>query len=191
MDKFTIRRTTEKDRKKILDVGLTAFNGSTRLKTLLTDLLEDPTAEPRISLLALDGDKAVGHVLFTKAKIRPGIGFCSLKSNAYIMGPVSVIPDYRGQGIGKALIRKGLEELKDMGIDRCFTLGHSNFRPGFGFRSDAARAGWPPPFPLSEEDEQAWMWLDLSDEPDTEKGKVICANAIMRPMYWKIREHVV
>ena len=185
---ITIKSTTPQDLQTILEVELTAFNGSKKLKTLLTDLLEDPTAEPYISLLALDGDKAVGHILFTKARIRPNPGFCNFKSNASIMGPVAVIPEYRQQGIGKALISKGIDELRDRGIDHCFTLGHSRFRPGFGFKPNAADAGFPAPFPVTEEYQDAWMWLNVTNKSDDEKGKVICANAIMRPTYWKIRK---
>jgi predicted N-acetyltransferase YhbS len=189
MNNIEIKKTSEKDYDRILEVELTAFNGSKKLKNLLTDLLEDPTAEPQVSLLALDGDKPVGHILFSKARIRPRPGFCNLKSNASIMGPVAVIPDYRHRGIGKALIRKGIDELKTLGVDRCFTLGHSHFRPGFGFRPDAEGAGFPAPFPLTDDDRRAWMWLDVSGKPIGETGKVICANAIMRGTYWKIRKH--
>ena len=188
MDNITIRKTTKKDLQKILDVQLAAFNGSKKVKNLITDLLDDQTAKPCVSLLALDGDKAVGHILFSRVKVRPHAGFCSLKSNAYIMGPIAVLPDYRQKGISKELIRKGLQELKDMGISLCFTLGHSNFKPGFGFQSDAAAAGWPPPFPISDEHKDAWMWLRLTNDVDELKGKIICANAIMRTIYWKIRK---
>lgn len=188
MDNITIRKTTSKDLNKILNVELGAFSRSNKVKNLLTDLLEDPTAEPRVSLLALDGDKPVGHILFSTARIRPRPGFCNLKSNASIMGPVAVIPDYRQRGICKALIRKGLDELKSLGVDRCFTLGHSQFRPCMGFIPDAANAGFPAPFPLAEEDKNAWMWLDVSGKPIDETGKIICANAIMRGTYWKIRK---
>jgi putative acetyltransferase len=35
------------------------------------------------------------------------------------MGPVSVLPDYQKQGIGKALINKGLSLLKEIGGQGC------------------------------------------------------------------------
>jgi len=37
----------------------------------------------------------------------------------YGLGPVSVLPDYQKQGIGKSLIIKGLSLLKDMGGKSC------------------------------------------------------------------------
>jgi len=33
-----------------------------------------------------------------------------------------VLPEYRGQSIGRSLVEKSLEELKNQGIDKCFSL---------------------------------------------------------------------
>ena len=58
---INIRKTTPQDHDAILKVELAAFDQDPEIKTLVTDLFNDPTAEPIVSLLAYDGDKPVGR----------------------------------------------------------------------------------------------------------------------------------
>jgi putative acetyltransferase len=41
----------------------------------------------------------------------------------YGLGPVSVLPESQGLGIGAELIREGLERLRDSGARGCVVLG--------------------------------------------------------------------
>lgn len=182
---ITIRKTTPKDIETILEVELLAFKGDSSIKTLVTELLDDSSAEPIVSLLAYDDKKPVGHILFTKAKIKTGSGFCCLKDGAHILAPLAVIPEYQNKGIGGKLIEEGLCALKEMGTQRCFVLGHKEYYPRFGFIPNAVKAGWPAPYPIPEKNHDAWMWQDLTDDPCDEKGQVICANAMMQKRYWR------
>ena len=52
----------------MLAVERAAF-GSEAEADLVRALLDDPTAEPRLSLLARDGVRPVGHVLFTSVRL--------------------------------------------------------------------------------------------------------------------------
>lgn len=85
-----------------------------------------------ISLVAeADGD-VVGHVAFSPITINDqDIGWFGL-------GPISVHPDRQGEGIGNALIRRGLEELRATKATGCVVLGDPNYYQRFGFRSDPA-----------------------------------------------------
>jgi putative acetyltransferase len=55
-----------------------------------------------ISLVAEVDGRVVGHIAFSPLTISDGT------RNWYGLGPVSVLPEYQRQGIGKALIREGL-----------------------------------------------------------------------------------
>jgi len=182
---ITLRKTVPKDLETILEVELLAFKGDRSIKTLVTELLVDPSAEPIISLLAYDDEKPVGHILFSKAKIKSGWGFCSLKPGSYILAPLAVIPEAQKQGIGGMLIKEGLCALRKIGAERCFVLGHKEYYPRFGFIPNAIKAGFPAPYPIPEKNHDAWMWQDLTDDPCDEKGQIICANALMRKKYWR------
>jgi putative acetyltransferase len=200
-----IKHTTPKDLNTILYVELLAFDQDLEIKTIVMDLLNDPTAEPIVSLLAYDGDKPVGHILFTKARIKPGLEICpvhrslpdqrslgevgdedrSLKPGGYILAPMAIIPNYQKQGIGGKLIKEGLRILKNMGAKRCFVLGHKAYYPKYGFIPDAGKFGFPAPYPIPEKDKEAWMMMGLVEAPGGIKGQVICADAMMKEEYWK------
>ncbi len=51
------------------------------------------------------------------------------------LGPVSVFPELQRQGIGKALIREGLERLQALGAKGCCLVGHPEYYRQFGFTS--------------------------------------------------------
>ncbi len=51
----------------------------------------------------------------------------------YGLGPVSVLPEYQRQGIGKALIQEGLSRLKEMNAQGCCLVGHPDY---YGFKAD-------------------------------------------------------
>jgi len=51
----------------------------------------------------------------------------------YGLGPVSVLPAYQRQGMGKALIHEGLSRLKSMRARGCCLVGHPDYYKKFGF----------------------------------------------------------
>ncbi|ACF12419.1 GCN5-related N-acetyltransferase [Chlorobaculum parvum NCIB 8327] len=80
-----------------------------------------------ISLVAeLDG-RVVGHIAFSPVVMSDGT------AGWYGLGPVSVLPDFQRQGIGKALIREGLERLQAIGATGCCLVGHPEYYRQFGF----------------------------------------------------------
>lgn len=82
-----------------------------------------------VSLVAeLDG-QVVGHVAFSPVTLSDGT------PDWYGLGPVSVLPAYQRQGIGKALIREGLTRLQAMGARGCCLVGHPDYYFKFGFRN--------------------------------------------------------
>jgi putative acetyltransferase len=85
-----------------------------------------------ISLVAEDYDEMVGHVAFSPVTINGQPG------RWYGLGPVSVTPARQRQGVGTALIKTGLSQLRALGADGCVLLGDPAYYGRFGFVSDPA-----------------------------------------------------
>jgi putative acetyltransferase len=128
-----IRDEAAGDQSAIHRVQTLAFRGPAEAK-LVDDLRR--FADVAISLVAADGDLILGHVLLSKlnAPIR-----------ALALAPVGVHPDFQRQGIGSALIRKGLERAYRDGWQAVFVLGDPGYYRRFGFSVDAAE-GYVSPY---------------------------------------------
>lgn len=83
-----------------------------------------------ISLVATDGEEIIGHVAFSPVTID------GEDHRWFGLGPVSVRPDRQGGGIGGALIRRGLDELRAQGAAGCVLLGDPGYYRRFGFEND-------------------------------------------------------
>ena len=177
-----IRETGINDFSAIMEVEEWAF-GYVKEAKLTADLLKDKTAEPVLSLLAFDEDKAVGHILFTRAYINE---MTTTQPLVHILAPLAILPEYQKQGIGGLLINEGLKRLKAKGSKMVFVLGHTEYYPKFGFIPDAKRIGFSAPYPIPEKHVNAWMVQSLNPEGFLiNKGKVICANQLNQPQHWQ------
>lgn len=107
-----------------------------------------------LSLVALENDQVVGHVLFSLVTIKGE----SQSLEAVGLGPVAVLPDRQKQGIGSRLIRAGLEEIRQMGYPAVVVLGDPRYYTRFGFEP-AARYGLRFPDPNVPADD--FMALEL------------------------------
>ena len=82
-----------------------------------------------VSLVAeLDG-RVVGHVAFSPVTISDGT------QDWYGLGPLSVLPAYQRNGVGKALIQQGLSRVKDLNAQGCCLVGHPDYYKRFGFKN--------------------------------------------------------
>ena len=68
LNEIEIRIANKKDFTNIMEVEKLAFGSDDEAK-LVSDLLEDNSAKPALSLLAFYKNEAIGHILFTKASI--------------------------------------------------------------------------------------------------------------------------
>jgi putative acetyltransferase len=98
-----------------------------------------------LSLVAEIDNSIVGHIAFSPVTISDGT------QNWYGLGPVSVLPAYQRQGIGKSLIREGLSRLRALNAQGCCLVGHPDYYKKFGFRNIAGlvHEGVPPEVFLS------------------------------------------
>ncbi len=82
-----------------------------------------------ISLVAEMEGNVIGHIAFSPLTVSDGT------SDWYGLGPVSVLPDFQGQGLGKALIEQGLSRLNDINAKGCCLVGHPEYYKKFGFKN--------------------------------------------------------
>ena len=95
------------------------------------------------------------------------------------------MPDYQKQGIGGKLIEYGLQVLSELMIDLVFVLGHPEYYSSYGFKP-AGNLGFDAPFPIPEKNADAWMVKALRPGAiGTFGGKIICADKLYKPEYWR------
>ena len=82
-----------------------------------------------LSLVALEGEQVVGHILFSPVKIEPPVESLA----AVGLAPMAVLPESQNRGIGSQLVNAGLDECRTAGYDCVVVLGHPKFYPRFGF----------------------------------------------------------
>ena len=167
-----IRETNDADLNDILYVEREAFN-SNKEADLTKDMLADPSSKPLLSLMAYVEDQPVGHILFTKAYLSN-----SPNITVSFLAPLAVVPKFQKQGIGSALIRKGLELLSKSSVDLVFVVGHPDYYPRHGF-TPAGKLGFDAFCPIPEKDANAWMVKELRPNIiGAVSGKVICCDAL-------------
>ena len=178
--KLQIREAVETDLNDVLQIERLAF-GYEKEADLVRGLLYDLSAKPVLSLLAFKKDRAVGHILFTTARLLGTKDTASI----VILAPLAIVPDAQKQGIGGKLIEQGLELLSKSGVDLVFVLGHPEYYPRYGFKP-AGDLGFEAPYPIPDEHADAWMVQALrSGVIGTVSGKVICADALNKPEHWR------
>jgi putative acetyltransferase len=123
----TIRREQRGDEDAIARVNNAAFGQPAESR--IVDAIRR-ARHPTISLVALAGDRVVGHILFTPMAPPPSRSPLTL----FGLGPMSVLPEWQRRGIGSGLVRAGLQECSAAGCQAVVVIGHPAFYPRFGFR---------------------------------------------------------
>lgn len=152
----TIRRETAADLPAIRQVNCLAFGQDE--EGGIVDAMRDG-GFVRLSLVAEIDGVVVGHILFSDLPILTETGTVPALS----LAPMAVLPDFQKQGIGSALVERGLAECRDLGHRIVVVLGHSHFYPRFGF---SAKLTQPLASPFAGSD--SWMAAELV--PDALNG---------------------
>jgi putative acetyltransferase len=126
-----LREETTADIDAITEVTIAAFKNlpvSNQTEQFIIKALRSADALT-ISLVAEIDERVVGHIAFSPVVISDGT------KDWYGLGPISVLPEYQKQGIGKSLINEGLSLLKKMGGQGCALVGDPNYYKRFGFKN--------------------------------------------------------
>jgi len=86
-----------------------------------------------VSLVSVEGEHIVGHVLFSRVWIDDASGAVSVAS----LAPVAVLPEFQRKGIGSALIARGIDECRSAGWPAIVVVGHADYYQRFGFSAAA------------------------------------------------------
>lgn len=118
-------------RPAVLELNRRAFNGEQESR-LIENLQRD--GDVLASLIAIDGDEVIGHILFSPLDIIVN----ESRIVAAALAPMAVIPTRQNQGIGSKLVARGIAEMKSANQAAIIVLGHIKFYSRFGFTHDLA-----------------------------------------------------
>lgn len=189
-----IRSETPADYAAITRLNVRAFGVRADEAVVVSLLRQRASFTPELSLVAEMDGAIVGHALFTPGEM-PLMG---QRVKAALLAPLAVDPSVQRQGIGGALLRAGHEAARQHGAVIALLLGHPEYYPRFGYRTQAfgmARCkvdvtALPPAEPVTtrkvaESDVPALMTLwdheegavDFSVRPDAELIDWLSPNA--------------
>ncbi len=149
---ITVRPEMPGDEDAIRQVNLLAFGRDVEGK--LVDLIRGSRFYvPGLSVVAVDGNIIVGHILMRAAMLVSSHDVMSILA----LAPMSVLPEYQGRGIGTEMVRFALERAKSSLFPAVVVLGHPEYYPRFGFVK-ASDKGIYAPFTIPDE---VYMVLEL------------------------------
>lgn len=141
MTETHIRPETPADLEAIRRINVAAFADhpySRQTEHLIVDALRAAGAL-EVSLVAVRDDRPVVHIAFSRATVGDAAG------GWFMLGPVAVLPEFQGAGIGSALVVAGLAELRARGGMGCVLVGDPAFYERLGFSNfpDLSHEGVP------------------------------------------------
>jgi putative acetyltransferase len=125
-DALVLRPETPDDIPGLQAVEEAAF--ARRTEAALVDMARQ-RGRSALSLVALQEDRLIGHVLFTPMTLEPpcpglqGLG----------LGPIAVLPEYQKTGVVSRLMQAGLEHVRRLGVGFVVLLGDPAYYSRFGF----------------------------------------------------------
>lgn len=149
-----IRSEEDKDRAAIRAVTAAAFDGhphSDGSEPAIIERLRQAGALAA-SFVAEEKSDVIGHIAFSPVEIDNGA------KGWFGLGPISVLPEVQGRGIGSALMLAGLDWLRETGAAGCVLAGDPVFYERFGFRTG-------PALTLQDCAPQYFLALPLSSAP--------------------------
>lgn len=128
----SIRPETPADRDAIHALTAAAFIDaphSSHTEQYIVDALRE-RGELSISLVAEASGLLLGHVALSPVHISDG------STGWFGLGPISVLPEWQGQGIGTGLMHAALDALRARNAQGCVLLGEPGYYARFGFRAE-------------------------------------------------------
>lgn len=159
-----IRKEIKNNYDGVYDVIKTAFETAEQSDgnehDLVVALRKSDNFIPDLSLVAVEDNKIVGHILFTKIKIG--------EYEEIALAPLAVLPQYQKKGIGRKLIENGHKIAKELGYHYSVVLGSENYYPKFNY-VPAIQYGIKAPFEVPNEN---FMAIKLNDTDAKIEGTV-------------------
>ncbi len=130
---INIRPETERDFEEIYRLIETAFKTAKVSdgdeQDFAVQLRNGQNYIPELALVAEYKGRLIGHIMLTKIQMQCLAGLFE----ALLLAPVSVLLEYRNQGIGSALINESTKRALEMGYAAVFLVGDPEYYKRFGF----------------------------------------------------------
>ena len=142
---------------------------------LVAELISTTDDDDIIGFIAKDGDALIGGIFFSRL-------FLATKKSAFMLSPVAIASEQQGKGIGQALIRYGINQLKSKGVELLVTYGDPNYYAKVGFEKVGENTICPP-YNLSQP--EGWLAQSLSgNRIEAIEEPIRCVKAFHKPAYW-------
>lgn len=142
---------------------------------LARELFESSSETDLFNFVAEIDGHIVGSIFFSRMVFQD-------EDAVFVLAPVAVRSEYQGKGIGQGLIKHGLRELRNRGVNFVLTYGDPRFYEKVGFQAISSEVVRPP-FELSQP--EGWLGQSLCDRPiGSLLGESSCVKALNTPVYW-------
>jgi predicted N-acetyltransferase YhbS len=169
------------NQKEVAELFTSAFSSSVGeeegvlVGNLSSELASSIDNEESICFGIYENESLIGSIFFTRLKFNSPI-------KVYMLAPVAVSTDYQEKGIGQALIKYGLNEIKKRSVSVVVTYGAPSFYSKVGFQplsENVIRA------PLKLSMPYGWLGQSLTAEPiPAIKERPVCVKEFNDPAYW-------
>ena len=97
----------------------------------LVHIMRDaPSYIPELDFVAVDGGRIIGNILYLSSKI---IGDDGMSYDVLSLGPIAVLPEYQGKGVGRELISHTRNIARTMGFHGILLCGDPDYYTHCGF----------------------------------------------------------
>jgi putative acetyltransferase len=162
-----IRSERPGDEDAIRAVETAAF-ARNREPEIVDDLRAGDEYIPELSLVVEEQGALVGHVIVSRGHVEPS------GDRILLLGPIGVVPERQGEGIGSALVEAALAGARDLGATCVVLIGSPAYYERFGF-VQAEPLGLLPPERWGPS--RAFQVAVLDSEAPLPQGRVVCSAA--------------
>ena len=133
---YVIRLEEEKDFEKVEFLTREAFwdlyGPGCDEHLILHQLRKSPAFVKELSYVVDKDNHIIGNVVYTIGKVT---NENKQDHEVLCMGPISVLPEYQGKGIGSKLLEETLKKAKEMGYTGVVIFGNPKYYQRFGFEN--------------------------------------------------------
>lgn len=159
-----IRQENINDYKQVYNVIKTAFEkekySDGNEQDLVSILRKSKSFIPELSLVAVNENKIIGYILFTKVKID--------NNTELALAPLAVLPEYQKKGIGTSLIKEGHRIAKQLHYNYSIVLGNNKYYSRLGY-IPASKYNITAPFDVEDD---YFMAIKLNENAKAINGMV-------------------
>ena len=173
-----IRLSDTNEQQVICTVHHSAFGEEERnsIVELTMNFLSQPSDYFTLSFVAEEKGSVVGHTIFSE------IRFKEHDKKAFILAPLAVLSSNQNMGVGKSLVKHGLNYLASRGTELIFVYGDLAYYSQFGFHTEQSGL-FVPPYKLQYP--HGWQYLQFNNSSlPTAPIHLSCAPPLRKPELW-------